>query len=84
MCISQGQHALYTLYDIILLVPSMPFFLYHMTNPNPKFYKYKNIKINWKESKNKRENEKKLSLHFLLLTTCLSSSKKEREKKKRN
>ena len=37
---------LYTLYDIILLVSSIPFFLYHMTNPNPKFYKKKNTKIN--------------------------------------
>ena len=24
---------------LILLEPSMPFFLCHMTNPNPKFYK---------------------------------------------
>ena len=40
------QHALCTLYDIIFLAPSMPFFLCHTTNPNPMFYKEKNMKIN--------------------------------------
>jgi len=34
MYIPQDQHILCILYNIILLAPSMPFFLYHMTNPN--------------------------------------------------
>ena len=37
-----------------------------MTNPNPKFYKYKNTKINQKENKNKRETEKTKSTLFIL------------------
>ena len=64
----QGQYALYILYDVILLAPSMFFFLCHMTNPNPKFYKQKNTKINQKENRNKKENRKKLSLFFVFLT----------------
>ena len=59
------------LYDIILLVHSISFSLCYMTNPNPKFYKYKNTKINRKENKNKRENKKKLSPYFLFLTSTV-------------
>ena len=65
----QGQHILYMLYDIIFLVPSILFFLCHMTNPNPKFYKQKNRKINQKENKNEKENRKKPSLLLMILIT---------------
>ena len=44
---------------LLLLELFTPFFLYHMTNPNLKFYKWKNMKINQKEKKIRKKIRKK-------------------------
>ena len=44
-CIRHEINIQYTYYIMLFfLEPSMSFFLCHMTNPNPKFYKQKNMK----------------------------------------
>ena len=58
-CVRHEVNMWYTCCIISLfLEPSMSFFLCHITNPNPKFYKYKNKS---KRKEKKIRNEKKLS-----------------------